>query len=332
MNKKCSGCGAILQSKDVNAEGFVKLNMYDKALYCERCFKIKHYGEYSVFDKKRDFEGIIRNINSDKKASVVFLIDILNITPDIIKHINNFKNNKYILLTKKDVLPKSVKDKKLIAYFKENIYNTDNILCISSVKNYNIDTFMKKIKEDNIKRLYVVGFTNSGKSTFINHILSSMSMSPTILTSSVPNTTASYISIKINEKLTIVDTPGFIDNNAIYNYIDYGKVLKLYPRKEIKVKTFQVKSGYAIVINDILRVEVLDNKNSLSFYMNDRLRYEKVKSLNSKLVILPNKSFEVDGQTDIVINGLGFIKVNKKGVIRVFTLDTNLISIRKKLI
>ena len=111
-----------------------------------------------------------------------------------------------------------------------------------------------------------------------------------------------------------------------------NKVVKLYPKKEVKVKTFQVKEGYAIVVNDILRVEVLDTKNSLSFYMNDRLRYEKVKSSNSKLVILPNKSINVDGQTDIVINGLGFVKVNRPGLIKLYVLDTKLISTRKKLI
>ena len=47
-SKKCVGCGSVLQSVDVDKEGFVKLNVFDKSEYCERCFKIKHYGEYSV--------------------------------------------------------------------------------------------------------------------------------------------------------------------------------------------------------------------------------------------------------------------------------------------
>ena len=333
MNKKCLGCGSILQTDKATLEGFVKSSVYNKAEYCERCFKIIHYGEYSVLDKKIDTDGIIRNINSDKVASVAFLVDALNINENIKKYINKFKNNKYIIITKKDVLPKSLKEKKLISYIKENLINTENIMFVSSFKNYNIDAFMNKITNDNVKRLYIVGFTNSGKSTFINHILTSLSKSPIITTSAIPNTTASYITIKINNKLTIVDTPGFIDNNAIYNFVDYNKVIKLYPKKELKVKTFQVRSNYSIVVNDILRIEnTYEKSNSFSFYMSDKLRYEKVSSKNDKLKILQSLEYEINEPTDILINGVGFIRITKVGKVKIYSIDNRLISIRKSMI
>lgn len=333
MSKKCIGCGSVLQTENVDLEGFVRSSVYDKSEYCERCFKIKHYGEYSVLDKKIDTDGIIRNINSDIYADVAFLIDVLNITDNLKKTINRFKNNKYILITKKDVLPKSLKEKKLIEYVRKNICDTDNIMCISSVKNYNIDAFFKKITHDGVRRLYIVGFTNSGKSTFINHMLSSNLKKPVITTSSIPNTTASFITIKLTNKLTIVDTPGFIDNNAIYNFVDYNKIVKYYPKKEIKVKTFQVRSTYSVVVNDFLRIENSGNKsNSFSFYMNDKLRYEKVKEKNDKLKILPSISFDISEPTDILINGLGFIRVTKPGSIKINVLDIKMVSKRKSMI
>ena len=226
-----------------------------------------------------------------------------------------------------------MKEKKIISYVKENVYDTDNIMCISSYKNYNIDAFLDKINKDNVKRLYIVGFTNSGKSTFINHILTSNLKNPTITTSAIPNTTASFITIKLNKNLTIVDTPGFIDDDAIYNFVEYNKTLKFYPKKEIRVKTFQVRPAYAIVVNDILRIENVGNKfNSFSFYMSDNLRYEKVKSKNEKLTILPNKIIEVTEPTDILINGLGFVRITKPGIIKIYALDNKLISYRKSMI
>ena len=333
MNKKCLGCGSILQSENAKDEGFVKSSVFDKAEYCERCFKIKHYGEYSVLDKKIDTDGIIRNINSDNLASVAILIDALNINDNIKKYIKRFKNKKYILITKKDILPKSLKEKKLIEFIKTNVCNTENIMCIISVKNYNIDNFLNKIKEDNVKRLYIVGFTNSGKSTFINHLLTSQMKNPTITTSAIPNTTASYITIKLDNKLTIVDTPGFIDNSAIYNYVDFKKVIKYYPKKEIRVKTFQVFNNYAIVVNDFLRIENIGSKlNSFSFYMNDKLRYEKVKSKNNKLTDLNELEFDINEPSDILVNGLGFVRITKVGKIKIYVLDSHLISIRKSMI
>lgn len=332
MTKECLGCGCVLQTIAPKEEGFVKSSVLSKADYCERCFKIKHYGEYSVLDKKIDTDGIIRNINSDNLASVAILIDALNINDNIKKYIKRFKNKKYILITKKDILPKSLKEKKLIEYIKNNVCDTENIMCISSVKNYNIDNFLNKIKEDNVKRLYIVGFTNSGKSTFINHLLTSQMKNPTITTSAIPNTTASYITIKLDNKITIVDTPGFIDSNAVYNFIDYNKTIKLYPKKEIRVKTFQIRSGYSIVINDILRIDNLGKCNSFSFYMSDKLRYEKVKFKNEKLKILPSISIETNECTDVLVNGLGFIRIAKPGEFKIYALDEKMISIRKSMI
>lgn len=332
MTKECLGCGSVLQTIAPKEEGFVKSSVLSKADYCERCFKIKHYGEYSVLDKKIDTDGIIRNINSDNLASVAILIDALNINDNIKKYIKRFKNKKYILITKKDILPKSLKEKKLIEYIKNNVCDTENIMCISSVKNYNIDNFLNKIKEDNVKRLYIVGFTNSGKSTFINHLLTSQMKNPMITTSAIPNTTASYITIKLDNKITIVDTPGFIDSNAVYNFIDYNKTIKLYPKKEIRVKTFQIRSGYSIVINDILRIDNLSKCNSFSFYMSDKLRYEKVKFKNEKLKILPSISIETNECTDVLVNGLGFIRITKPGEFKIYALDEKMISIRKSMI
>ena len=139
--------------------------------------------------------------------------------------------------------------------------------------------------------------------------------------------------LHLDNKLTVVDTPGFIDNDAIYNFIDYTKVKKLYPKKEIKVKTFQTRSGYAIIINDILRIENIGSKlNSFSFYMSDKLRYEKVKSKNDKLKILPSINYEITEPTDIIINGLGFIRVTKIGNIKINILDLKLISKRRSMI
>ena len=54
-NKKCQGCGSVLQTDYPSEEGFVKSSVYEKSDYCERCFKIlniKEEQEFSVFIKR----------------------------------------------------------------------------------------------------------------------------------------------------------------------------------------------------------------------------------------------------------------------------------------
>ena len=108
MTKKCSGCGVLLQNDNIDKEGYVDDLNKD---ICERCFKLKYYGEYKkVTLDNKDYQKILNSIPKD--SLVVYLTSLLSLNLDII---NNF-NNVIIVLTKKDLLPKSVKDYKLIDY------------------------------------------------------------------------------------------------------------------------------------------------------------------------------------------------------------------------
>lgn len=332
MSKKCIGCGATLQYKSKSKDGFIKEEKYKDARYCERCFKIKNYGEYTVITEKIEFNKVISKINSSK-ALVVFLIDILNLNNDVVDYIKKFDNDVFIILTKRDVIPKSIKDSKIIEYFKNNIYKTDNIMCVSSFKNKNIDTFINYINKTNYKKAFIVGLTNSGKSSFINALMSSVGMKPEITTSVIPNTTINFIEMQIHD-FSFVDTPGFITENSIYNFLNFEDVKKITPLKELKVKTYQIKPDECVIVDKLLRIDYLSkNKNSFSFYMNNRLEFNRMKiKTRDDLKILPKKTLHLKGNEDIVINGLGFIRVTKECDITIYTLDEKLVSVRKSMI
>ena len=62
MTKKCNGCGAVFQSLDSNLEGYIKEENILKSEICERCFRIKNYGDYKFIDKNNiDFINILKN-------------------------------------------------------------------------------------------------------------------------------------------------------------------------------------------------------------------------------------------------------------------------------
>ena len=79
MNKICRGCGALFQSNNPELEGFIKEENNEKSTLCERCFKIRNYGEYQKITKKNDdFFEILKQINETGDL-VVLVIDIFNI-------------------------------------------------------------------------------------------------------------------------------------------------------------------------------------------------------------------------------------------------------------
>ncbi|MEG0799417.1 MAG: GTPase [Bacilli bacterium] len=332
MIKRCTGCGVKLQTEDKSKIGYINPKVSDECSVCTRCFKIKNYGQTQCITKKVEFNKLIKTI-SKENTLILFLVDILNITPESIEYYKSITTPKILLLTKKDLLPKSIKDKKLIAYLNEEYLIHDDIVCISSTKKTNIDSLIRLLNRKNIKNIYLVGKTNAGKSTLINSLSNSLGHITNIVTSEIPNTTIDFIKIKIGD-YTFIDTPGFITETSIYNFLKPSEIKRITPKKEIKVKTIQIKEGFTVIVSDILRIDfVKGSTNSFSFYMNNHLLYSKMKIVTSdKLIVLPKKHLCVSGNEDIVINGLGFIKITKEAQVVVYTLDESLISKRKNLI
>ena len=281
---KCVGCGVVLQSYNKNEVGYtVDIN---KSL-CERCFRIRNYNEYKFVTKdNNDFINILKKINKTDDL-VVLVVDLFNINRNIEEISKYLNNNVLLVLTKRDILPKSCYDKKLIEYFNNYNLNIKDTVIISSIKNYNFDELYKKINEyKSSNNVYVVGFTNSGKSTMINKILYNYSNSDLkITTSNLPSTTIDSIEVKINDELTLIDTPGLLDNGDIINYVTVDTLKKIIPNKEIKPITLQIKDKQTIFIEDLVRIDVCD-KNSLTFYISNNLEITRIFKYSDKLTVL----------------------------------------------
>lgn len=333
MIKKCIGCGANLQTLDKMQEGYINQKIYDKANYCERCFKITHYGEASIIEKRVEVIEFLNNININ--IPVLYLLDLTCISNTTLKPLKNIKNKIYLVLTKRDLLPKSIKDKKIISYIKENITkNLEDIFVISSEKMINIDYLYNKLIKDKVTCCYVIGHTNSGKSSLINSLLKRQGEDSFITTSPIPNTTTELINIKLTNNLTIIDTPGFASDTSISNFIELKKYKKLLPKKEIKPKIYTIRPNFMIIIDEILRIEnnTVSDAN-LIFYLKNELEYNKMKiTTRNDLKILEKINIKIEKDEDIVVEGLGFIKVPKSTTLTIFTLDNRAISKRKKMI
>lgn len=324
MNKKCLGCGVILQSVDETKDGYV----IGEHEICERCHRIKNYGEYKVSIKNNDnFINILDEINKTKSL-VVLVIDLFDLKEDYEVFVNHIKNPILLVMTKRDLLPKSYKDSKLLEYI--NLKCIDKVI-VSSKKNYNFDLLISKIRKyQTDKNVYVVGYTNDGKSTLINKLIYNYSNTlPVITTSNFPSTTLNNIEIKLDDKLVIVDTPGLLDEGNMENRLDLIKTIV--PKKEIKPLTYQINVDQTFLINDLVRMDIKKN-NFITLYINNNLKINRFYKDTNYLDTLEKHIIEVDDNSDIVISGLGFIKIKKKSKIIIYTLKGVKVFARKALI
>lgn len=329
MNKKCLGCGAVLQTDFKDQEGYT--NNIDNKL-CERCFRINNYGDYKVIIKdNNDFIKILENINTTHDL-VVLVVDLLNINQELLNLSKTLTNPILLVLSKRDLLPKSLYEEKIINYMNRFNLNIVDSIIVSSVKNYQFDELYEKINlYKKSKNVYVVGFTNAGKSTMINKLIYNYSDLDTKITTSIlPSTTLNSIEIALNDNLTIIDTPGLLDQGNIINYVDSKHLKTIVPNKEIKPLTFQIKNKQVIEIDNFAFIECLD-KTNVTLFMSNRLNIKRnYNDINIKDYDVYD--LEVNNHEDIVIVGLGFIKVSKKARFKIHVLKNVMVYKRDSLI
>ena len=329
--KRCAGCGVLLQDENILQEGYTTNLEND---LCQRCFRMKNYGEYQVVTKSNEeYIEILKSVGETKDL-VLYITDLLNLEKNI-EEIRTIIPNKMILvLNKMDVLPKSVKEEKLKKYLANNDVNFEEIIVISTEKNYNIDYLLKRIKYfQTSKNVYVVGHTNAGKSSLINKLIKNYSDKTQELTMSpLPSTTLNMVNIEINDHLNLIDTPGLVDKGSILNHVSPEMVKKISAKKEIKPRTYQLRKNQSIIIEDLVRIDYVEGeKNSFTVFVSNDLKVRRLLNLfnNSELKDKNKITYDVKYDEDLVISGLGFIKIVDKGVVDIY-IDKNVDTFTRK--
>lgn len=332
--KYCLGCGVKLQDTNMLFEGYTP-DLENNI--CSRCFKLRNYGDYQISTKSNEeYIEILKKVN-DTKDLVLYVVDLLNIEKDL-NMIRNYITNRLILvLTKRDILPKSVNDEKIKNYFANLGLDYQDIIITSANKNYNMDELLLMIKKHkSSKYVYVVGKTNAGKSTLINKMIQNYSEEDKyeLTISPLPSTTLNKIDIKLTDDLTLIDTPGLIDRGSIVNYVDFDTIKKINAKKEINPDTYQLKKGHTLIIPGIFRIDYVEGeKNSFTFFMSNDLEYiKKDTSKCEEVNDLTKRTIEVGYHQDLVINGLGFIKITEKALVNVYLQSNVEVFVRDSLI
>ena len=115
--------------------------------------------------------------------------------------------------------------------------------------------------------------------------------------------------------------------------VDVDLVKKISPKKRIKPHTYQLREGQGIMIGDLVRIDYVEGeKNSFTVFVSNEIKIARVASTNKRGKDLNKTSYDVKYNNDLVINGLGFIKIVNKGKIDVYVDKNVSVYFRKSLI
>lgn len=314
---KCLGCGALLQNNNIDGIGYTN-NINNKL--CMRCFKIKNYNEYKKVNKtNEDYRKILKNIAKTNDL-VVLVVDIFDIPANLEEIRKIIKNDLLLVVNKRDILPVSINPEKINNYFSKLNLNYKDLVIVSSKNNLNFDQLFNTINTYKIsKNVYIVGFTNAGKSSIINKLIYNYSNNKSdIMVSNMPSTTIDVIEIELNDNLKLIDTPGLLNEESIINKIDGIELKHIIPKSRIKPRIYQIKKSQAIYVEDYAIINIT-SENDLIFYFANDIKIERKYNQIGDIKDFQRKILDVKADNDIVLVGLGFIKIKKSGKINIYT-------------
>ena len=340
----CIGCGAPIQTKYKDKLGYTPQSALEKGmeigeLYCQRCFRLRHYNEITdVQLTDDDFLRLLHEVG-DSNALVVNVVDIFDFNGSIIPGLPRFVAGNDVLLVgnKKDILPKSVKTSKVTQWLTERAHEEGlrpvDVVLTSAQNKQAIKELIEKIEQYRKGRdVYVVGVTNVGKSTLINAIIQEITGDKEVITTSrFPGTTLDKIEIPLADGSHIYDTPGIIHRHQMAHYLSAKNLKYISPKKEIKPKTYQLNPEQTLFLGGLGRFDFLSgDKQGFTAYFDNELQLHRTKLAGAgefyekhvgSLLAPPSKKevadfpqlvkheLKIEAKTDVVFSGLGWIRV-----------------------
>lgn len=341
--KKCTGCGIELQGENPKLNGYLPTSVLDgksKELLCQRCFKIKNYGEYLPVEMtKDDYREEVRRslVGVDVALPVFDIIDFEGSFDDEILDILR-EMDSIIVINKLDLIPDGKHPSEVADWVKgrlgeEGISPLD-VAIVSSKNGYGINGILKKVKHfyPNGAKALILGATNVGKSSIINKLTGTKKGT----VSKFPGTTLKSVETEIPyTKITVIDTPGLIPEGRFSDFVCQECNQSLIPANEISRKTFKVQKDRVILMGGMVKLRILNDDELtpiFSLYASKDVMFhetnmEKAEELLQKDGFLTppcekckdafdkiekkSKTYTVNQGEELVFKGLGWLSVKR---------------------
>jgi ribosome biogenesis GTPase A len=236
--------------------------------------------------------------------------------------------------------------------------NVHLVSCQSGMGTDKLISSLMAMAQDNGKTIYVMGAANVGKSSFINRLLdvkfkpkSSQSKKQNVIpqatVSNLPGTTLDFLKIRLPNEITMIDTPGLINNGQLTSKLTTEELKQVIPSKPINAVTLRLNEGKCVMIGGMATIELLEGRpffftffvsNEIKLHPTDSIKVEENRKKHLGTIISPPASYdrlvelglpfeehiiEIAGEgwrkssTDIVIAGLGWVSITGTGLCKV---------------
>ncbi|KXN66983.1 hypothetical protein CONCODRAFT_80323 [Conidiobolus coronatus NRRL 28638] len=276
---------SLLHTLDPELKKHFNIVKRSKQTVCQRCFHLTRYNSMSTDWKTNAKEGLesLKFLKDQPKSVIVMVVDVLDLENTLIKELPSLLDGrKFVLVCNKvDLLPTKVFNKTQTL---EYIYKTINkyelkeyllgVHLLSAKNKTYSGELVRSLAEltNGSSDIYLIGYTNVGKSNLMNLLLhDEYKLKSKVTTSLVPGTTMKLLGIPGSQlhpgldypktrQYHIFDTPGIHNDNSYLHYLSYPEILECSPKKDdLKVCTNQILPGRSFFLGGLLRLDNIGN-------------------------------------------------------------------------
>lgn len=234
-------------------------------MVCRRCYRIRHYGEFSrVVVPPQEYARQVSQI-SRKPGTVLYVLDVFDLHGSIIPNLAEYIGVSPVIavVNKVDLLPREVRVDKMERWIRRILEQANihprRVLFVSGLANQGIDGLWKAVEEESRNPLYVVGMANVGKSTILNKLVGRFQDAEPFTASRVPGTTLGLVKTRITSEhgrdVTLIDTPGLIHGERVIDVLCSDCLKVAIPTSRLRPRVFQLNPGQTLWLGGFARFD-----------------------------------------------------------------------------
>lgn len=278
-DKKCLGCGIDLQTTDPLKAGYINDLKND---YCKRCFRIRHYGDYSSFKQEGVSSLKVLKAIEEIEGTILLVLDVTDLESGLFKGIRRHLPNRNFILavTKRDLLPSTVSESKILSQLarklKEESIQSSGAVLLGNHSKDNIESLRNLLRKLPAQQnIITAGYANVGKSTLLNALLdepSKLTISP------YPHTTLDIQAFSW-EGHTLYDTPGIRLEASLLDLVPHDKIPDVVMNHRLKPITYQLNGDQCFILPYIGSISVFpQGEATLTLYFSETLKIHRTKA------------------------------------------------------
>ncbi|GFE54926.1 ribosome biogenesis related GTPase, putative [Babesia ovis] len=298
----CVGCGIRLQSANHGLQGYISPDALSSVKEssgrprCQRCSSMRSGLIFrdpgiavgtNATTAAQETVAILRNalsLSATRHVTVVYMLDAMDLhfergLADLIasrRSQRKAETHFYVVLNKIDLLPPHSR-KRLIMYVHRYIQSRApslnlkprHIFLMSSRTGAGVNLFLSVLLDEAYRKrskVFFVGATNTGKSTFINRLSGFVSSKTSVAkqallsTSVVPGTTLRPLRIATGPGFEMYDTPGIVVPDAFTSFLTPSELKVAVPATLGPNKPLRIGAGQTLLLGPFVRIDILEGR------------------------------------------------------------------------